>query len=38
LTIIADKTTPYRLLTEVMYTAGKAEFQKYRLVVLQKGE
>jgi biopolymer transport protein ExbD len=35
-TIIADKTTPYRLLTEVMYTAGEAEYKKYRLIVLQK--
>jgi biopolymer transport protein ExbD len=35
-TIIADKTTPFRLLTEVMYTAGEAEYKKYRLIVLQK--
>jgi biopolymer transport protein ExbD len=35
-TIIADKGTPYRLLTEVMYTAGEAEYKKYRLIVLQK--
>jgi len=35
-TIIADKTTPYRLLTEVMYTAGEAQYKKYRLIVLQK--
>jgi biopolymer transport protein ExbD len=34
--IIADKATPYRLLTEVLYTAGSAEFKNYRLVVLQK--
>jgi biopolymer transport protein ExbD len=36
LTIIADKTTPYRLITEVLYTAGEAEYGKYRLVVLEK--
>jgi biopolymer transport protein ExbD len=35
-TIIADKATPYRLLTEVMYTAGEAKYKKYRLIVLQK--
>jgi biopolymer transport protein ExbD len=35
-TIIADKGTPYRLLTEVMYTAGEAQYKKYRLIVLQK--
>ncbi|MCK9461082.1 MAG: biopolymer transporter ExbD [Proteobacteria bacterium] len=35
-TIIADKATPYRLLTEVMYTAGEAQYKKYRLIVLQK--
>jgi biopolymer transport protein ExbD len=35
-TIIADKTTPFRLLTEVMYTAGEAKYKKYRLIVLQK--
>lgn len=35
-TIIADRGTPYRLLTEVMYTAGSAEYRKYRLIVLQK--
>lgn len=35
--IIADHTTPYRLLSEVLYTAGQAEFGKYRLLVLQGG-
>jgi len=35
-TIIADKTTPFRLLFEVMYTAGQVEYKKYRLIVLQK--
>ena len=33
LTVIAHKTTPYRLLTEVLYTAGQAEFQKYKFAV-----
>lgn len=35
--IIADHTIPYRLLSEVLYTAGQAEFGKYRLLVLQGG-
>ena len=35
LTIIADETTPYRLITEVLYTSGQAEFQKFRFAVLK---
>jgi biopolymer transport protein ExbD len=34
--VIADKTTPFRLLNEVMYTGGQAEYNKYRLIALQK--
>ena len=30
--VIADQSTPYRLLSEVLYTAGQAEFAKYRLM------
>jgi len=33
--VIADQSTPYRLLSEVLYTAGQAEFGKYRLMVLK---
>lgn len=33
--IIADHTTPYRLLMEVMFTLGQNEFGKYHLMVLQ---
>jgi biopolymer transport protein ExbD len=33
--IIADVTTPYRLLSEVMYTLGQTEFTKFHLLVLQ---
>lgn len=33
--IIADQTTPYRLLMEVMFTLGQNEFGKYHLMVLQ---
>ncbi len=36
--VMADKKTPYRLLTEVLYSAGQAEFPNYRLIVLQKGQ
>ena len=31
--IIADETTPYRLLFEVLFTAGQCEFGKYHLLV-----
>ncbi len=33
--IIADKTTPYRLLVEVLFTLGQSEFGKYHLMVMQ---
>jgi biopolymer transport protein ExbD len=35
LVLVADEGTPYRLISEVMYTAGKAEFGKSRLMVLK---
>ena len=38
LTIVAHEETPYRLLTEVLYTAGQAEFQKFRFAVLKGGQ
>lgn len=31
--IVADATTPYRLLVEVLFTAGQSEFGKYHLMV-----
>jgi biopolymer transport protein ExbD len=34
--IVADQNTPYRLISEVLYTAGQAEYGKYRLMVLKK--
>lgn len=34
--IIADKTTPYRLLIEVLFTLGQNEFGRYHLMVMQK--
>jgi biopolymer transport protein ExbD len=38
LTIVADRDTPYRLLSAVMYTAGSAKFKQYRLIVLRTEE
>jgi hypothetical protein len=37
LTIIAHNETMYRLLTEVLYTAGQAEFQKFKFAVIKGG-
>ena len=34
--IIADRSTPYRLLIEVLFTLGQNEFGKYHLMVMQK--
>jgi len=36
MTVMCDRGTPYRLLSEVLYTAGQAEFSRYRLVVIQR--
>jgi biopolymer transport protein ExbD len=33
--LIADSGTPYRLLTEVMYTLGQTEFSQFHMMVLQ---
>jgi biopolymer transport protein ExbD len=33
--LIADGSTPYRVLTEVMYTLGQTEFAKFHMLVLQ---
>lgn len=38
LTVIAHQETPYRLITEVLYTAGQAEFQKFKFAVLKGAE
>jgi len=38
LSVIGDKSIPYDLLLTVLYTAGQAELENYRFVVLQKGE
>ena len=34
--IMVDKSIPYRLLTEVLYSAGQAEFKNYHLVVIKR--
>lgn len=36
--ILVDKSTPYRLLTEVLYSAGQAEFKNYHLTVIKKAQ
>jgi biopolymer transport protein ExbD len=33
--IIADKSTPYRLIVEVLFTLGQNEFGRYHLMVMQ---
>lgn len=38
LSIIADKNIPYRMISEVLYTAGQAELDKHRFVVIQDGD
>ena len=38
LTIVADRDTPYKLIASVIYTAGQAEFQNYRMIVLRNEE
>ena len=36
--VMVDKSTPYRLLTEVLYSAGQAEFANYRLSVIKRSQ
>jgi biopolymer transport protein ExbD len=38
LMVVADKSTPYRLLTEVLYSCGQAGYANYRLLVLKTRE
>jgi biopolymer transport protein ExbD len=38
LMIVADRNTPYRLLTEVIYSCGQAGYANYRLLVLKNRE
>ena len=34
-TIVADQTVPYRLITEVMYTAGQAELSQFKFAIIR---
>ena len=34
--LIADKRIPFRLLSEVMYTAGQAEYGNFKFAVIKK--
>jgi len=36
--VIADKNTPYWLVTQVLYTAAEAEFDRYNLVALRENQ
>lgn len=36
--LLADRSIPYRTLTEVLYSAAEAGFKNYRLVVLSKSD
>jgi biopolymer transport protein ExbD len=38
LMVVADRNTPYRLLTEVLYSCGQAGYANYRLVVLKTSD
>ncbi len=37
-TVIMDGDTPFRLLTEIMYSAGQAEFSKFKFLVISNVE
>jgi len=37
LLLVAHETTPYSLITSVLFTAGQARFGEYKLVVMQQG-
>jgi biopolymer transport protein ExbD len=36
--LLVDRSIPYRLVAEVLYSAGQAEFRNYRLVVLSENQ
>ncbi len=38
LMVVADHGTPYRLITEILYSCGQAGYQNYRLLVLRSRE
>jgi biopolymer transport protein ExbD len=36
LSVVGDRAMPYRMLTEILYTAGQVELDSYRFVVIKK--
>jgi biopolymer transport protein ExbD len=36
LSVVGDRSMPYRMLTEILYTAGQTELDSYRFVVIKK--
>jgi len=36
--VLVDKNTPYRLLSEVLYSAGQAEFSNYHMTVIKRAQ
>jgi hypothetical protein len=36
--VVAHNKTSYRLITEVLYTAGQAEFEKFKFVAAEGGK
>jgi len=36
LSVVGDRNMPYRMLTEILYTAGQVELDSYRFVVIKK--
>ena len=37
-TIVADRHIPFRLLSQVMYTSGQAQFSKFKFMVVKGGK
>ena len=38
LSVVGDRNMPYRMLTEILYTAGQVELDSYRFVVIKGGK
>ena len=37
ITVISDRHVPFKLLSQVMYTAGQAQFSKFKFMVVKGG-
>jgi biopolymer transport protein ExbD len=35
--VVADRTIPFRLLSEIIYSAGQAEFHSFKFLLIKKG-